>query len=260
MAGVVGGVAQQGSRTRRDRLGGHERQVDRAGPGCASAPPATTSARASREAGVEALATAGGGSVPRARPARARTSRSGLTTSTSASRSTARAAATVRARKPSTRSCRSSASSVLAEPRLGALERADRDDRRDPRVGSGERRANSSTSRASRARPAVVGHDRVGHEGPDAERGDRRFEVGVDGVEDEGVDVAARTARPLPGRSIRTERGQHPVGRALERDATDDAADRDDRDAPRPRVIDPCRHPAAPPGSARSTRAGSTAR
>ena len=90
---------------------------------------------------------------------------------------------------------------LLAEPGLGALERADRDDRRDPGSGhraAGRRRANSSTSCASRARPACVAHDGVDDECPQPERGDRRLERGVERVEHEGVDEAARTCAATP--------------------------------------------------------------
>ena len=164
----------------------------------AVAPPATTSARASREAGVEAARPLAEGPCPERRPRGARTSRSGLTTSTSSSRSTARAATTVRARNPSTRSCRSSASSGSPRRDLAPSSGADRDDRRDRMARRRQSAANSSTARAEPGAAGGVGHDRVGDEGPQPERGDRRLEGGVDRVEDEGVDDGPRSCAATP--------------------------------------------------------------
>ena len=76
----------------------------------ASAPPAMTSARASSRPALRPRERWRRVRAPRSADRR-RTSRSGLTTSTSSSRSTAMAASTVRASNPSTRSSRSSASS-----------------------------------------------------------------------------------------------------------------------------------------------------
>ena len=76
----------------------------------ASAPPATTSSRASASPALRPRERWRSVRAPRS-AARRRTSRSGLATSTSSSRSTAVAASTVRASNPWTRSSRSSASS-----------------------------------------------------------------------------------------------------------------------------------------------------
>ena len=58
----------------------------------------------------------------------------------------------------------------------------------------------------------VVGHDGVGDEGPEPERGDLGLEGGVDGVEDEGRGEVAGRSGPLPGRSIR-DRARSASGR-----------------------------------------------
>ena len=253
-----GGVACERRRGRRPRRLGvtNGRSIGRTRT--ASAPPATTSARASAQARVEAPRCAGGGSAPRARPRGARTSRSGLTTSTSPSRSTARAATTVRASSPSTRSCRSSASSdspsrdlaPASEPTgmIAAI-----------RVMPG--RANSRTARASRARPAasamIVSVTRV--------RTPRAaivgLEAGVDGVEDERRgDVAGVIRGHSPGARFVTERDQHPVGRALQRDAADDRLTATTGTPAPARASISAVMIGHRPGSARSTRSGSTAR
>ena len=92
----------------------------------------------------------------------------------------------------------------------------------------------------------VVGHDRVGHDGPDPERLDRRSERRVDRVEDERVDQPGISAGHPERPWLVAERGEHPVGRSLERLAADDPADRDD--------------PGAAPAGARSSVMPGTAR
>ncbi len=77
----------------------------------------------------------------------------------------------------------------------------------------------------------MVAHDGVDDEGPHAERGDLGLEVGVDRVEDEGRGDAAVDPSHSPGAQFVAEGRQHPIGRALERDTTDDGTDRHDRDA-----------------------------
>ena len=117
------------------------------------------------------------------------------------------------------------------------------------------------TSRARRARPAssamIVSVTSVRR----PERRDLRLERGIDGRR-------GRTRRATPARSaadaraldLVAERAQHPVGRALERPAADDR--RSPRRPARPGRAPPAissRDARARPGSARSTRSGSTA-
>ena len=182
---------------------------------------------------------------------------------------------TVRSSRSRTSAWRSSASSVVAEPRLRPLERADRarsatsrdrsacgtqlgHGRHPSRCGVDDpsdqasdpvRAAKSSISRGQPGPGRVVGHDRVGDERPQPERLDRRREVRVDRVERRS---RRRARRSSPGDAERArlvaERDEHPVGRSLERPAADDPGDRDDRDAPaRARR----RWPRACPGTAR---------
>ena len=169
----------------------------------ASASPATTSARASRSPALRPMDRWRSVRAP-ASAARRRTSGSGLTTRTSARRSTARAASTVRARSPVTRSCRSSASSdspsrvlapssvptgMMAAIRGTAVRASGRVTT--PMVQTSGRRPAMGRRPMSARRPAgwrtrgppgqpgatvVVGHDRVGHQRLQPERRDRGLE------------------------------------------------------------------------------------
>ncbi len=77
----------------------------------------------------------------------------------------------------------------------------------------------------------IVGHDRVSDVDSEAERLDRRGEVGVHRVDHEvGREVGVDPGDPEGARLV-PERHKHPVGRPLEGLAADDPGNRDDPDA-----------------------------
>ena len=104
----------------------------------------------------------------------------------------------------------------LAEPRLGALERADRDDRRDPGHGgpaASRRDREVEDGPGEPGTAVVVGHDRVGHERPQPERRDRRARGRRRPCRGRTPSAMPRVdAGPLPGRSIR-DRARRASGR-----------------------------------------------
>ena len=114
-------------------------------------------------------------------------------------------------------------------------------------------RANSSTRSASARRPGRALHQ--GRAGERRELAGRR--VGIAVVDDDRVDQAL-VERGDPGGAQRPpERGDEGVGRALDRAAADERADRDDRRRRRRRSPRAC---PAPRGSARSRSPGSRGR
>ena len=135
----------------------------------------------------------------------------------------------------------------LAEAGLGALDRGDRDDRRDAqavRVMWATWCAGVREQVGGQARPAGgVGHDRVGDVGSKAERRDRRLERGIHRVQHERVRVRGEDRGDARRRCLVAERHEHPVGRSLQRLAADDAADGHHGDTRVPGVGDRLGHP-----------------
>ena len=203
----------------------------------ASAPPAIDVGSCLGEAGVEAAWSAGGGSGRRSRLRLVRTSGSGLIDQDVVEPGDGQGALDGPCQEILDEVMPLLGIERVREPGLGALERADRDDRGDPhraraggRAASRRRRELEDVAREA-GTAGVVAHDGVDHERPDPERGDLGLEVGVDRVEHEGRGEAPVHPGHSPGARFVAERRQHPIGRALESHATDDGTDRHDRDA-----------------------------
>ena len=164
------------ARTRRHGLGGDERRGRSGGRGSPRRHRRSTSARASARPALSPWVRWRSVRAPRS-AARGRTSRSGLIDEDVVEPIDGQGGRHGPARRPIDEVLPLLGVERPPEPRLGALERADRDDRRDRRRGHATP-ANSRTSRARRARPAWSRHDRVGHEGPEAEGRDLGLERG----------------------------------------------------------------------------------
>ena len=90
--------------------------------------------------------------------------------------------------------------------------------------GSMRRVTAARTSRGEPGARRVVGHDRVGHDGPEAERLDRRGRA-ASTVSSTNTSTRPAYSRATPrARRLVAERDEHPVRRALERLAADDRA------------------------------------
>ncbi len=222
----------------------------RAGPSTNGRSPGRTSiaptlsamarSRASSTAQLRPRPFCGSARAPAA-TARSSVAGSGLTTTTESTRPAARAAAIVRARSRVTRSRRSSASRAWprrdfasSRPRSGitTMSRGGGS----PMTGRGSVTAQARTARPKREDLAgeplarrVVGHDGVGDERLHPERLHRGASA-ASSVSSTNPSTSPWYSRATPSAVDSWPRlHEHPVGRALERLAADDRADRQDR-------------------------------